>query len=81
MKENNMLVNWKLESDVNDYVKKQFENLGLKNCRIINEESAMSAYLKEALKGAAKTQTKTNFGKPDFHIEKYKQDSLVTYRN
>ncbi|CTO44423.1 N-6 DNA methylase [Streptococcus pneumoniae] len=28
MKENNMLVNWKLESDVNDYVKKQFENLG-----------------------------------------------------
>lgn len=41
----------------------------------------MSAYLKEALKGAAKTQTKTNFGKPDFHIEKYKQDSLVTYRN
>ncbi|CVM54537.1 N-6 DNA methylase [Streptococcus pneumoniae] len=30
MKENNMLVNWKLESDVNDCVKKQFENLGLK---------------------------------------------------
>lgn len=30
MKENNMLVNWKLESDVNDHVKKQFENLGLK---------------------------------------------------
>lgn len=30
MKENNMLVNWKLESDVNDSVKKQFENLGLK---------------------------------------------------
>ena len=25
-----MLVNWKLESDVNDYVKKQFENLSLK---------------------------------------------------
>lgn len=23
MKENNMLVNWKLESDVNDYVKNQ----------------------------------------------------------
>lgn len=45
----------------------------------------MSAYLKEAFKGATKTQTKTqtktNFGKPDFHIEKYKQDSLVTYRN
>ena len=81
MKENNMLVNWKLESDVNDYVKKQFENLGLKNCRIINEESAMSAYLKEALKGRLRHKLRLIFGKPDFHIEKYKQDSLVTYRN
>lgn len=81
MKENNMLVNWKLESDVNDYVKSSLKILVWKNCRIINEESAMSAYLKEAFKGAAKTQTKTNFGKPYFHIEKYKQDSLVTYRN
>ncbi len=49
MKENNMLVNWKLESDVNDYVKKQFENLGLKKLQDYNEESAMSAYLKEPL--------------------------------
>lgn len=77
MKENNMLVNWKLESDVNDYVKKQFENLGLKKLQDYNEESAMSDYLKEALKGAAKTQTKTNFGKPDFHIEKYKQVPIL----
>lgn len=30
----------------------------------------MSEYLKDALKGAAKTKTK--FGKPDFYIEKYK---------
>ena len=67
-----MLVNWKLESDVNDYVKRQFENLGLKKLQDYNEESAMSAYLKEALKGAAKTQTKTNFGKPDFHMKNCK---------
>lgn len=69
-----MSVNWKLESDVNDYVKKQFENLGLKKLVDFNEESAMSDYLKEALQGAAKTQTKTNFGKPDFHVEKYKKN-------
>lgn len=72
-----MLINWKLESDVNDYVKKQFENLGLKKLQDYNEESAMSDYLKEALKGAAKTQTKTNFGKPDFHIEKYKRVPIL----
>ena len=28
-------------------------------------------YMKEALKGAAKTKEKSSFGKPDFHIEKY----------
>lgn len=28
--------------------------------------------MKEALKGSSKTKNKTNFGKPDFHIEKYK---------
>lgn len=32
----------------------------------------MSDYMKEALRGSAKTKNKTNFGKPDFHIEKYK---------
>lgn len=72
-----MVVNWKLESDVNDYVKKQFEMLGLKKLSDYNEESAMSDSLKEALKGAAKTQNKTNFGKPDFHIEKYKQIPIL----
>lgn len=62
---------WKLENDVNDWVKKQLEQIGLKKHTDYNEESAMSDYLKEALKGAAKTESKTNFGKPDFHIEKY----------
>ena len=32
----------------------------------------MSDFMKEALKGSAKTDTKTNFGKPDFHVEKYR---------
>lgn len=31
----------------------------------------MSPYMKDALKGSAKTKTKTNFEIPDFHIEKY----------
>lgn len=64
-------MNWKLESDVNDWVKAQFEQLKLSKHIDYNEESAMSDYMKEALKGAAKTSLKTNFGKPDFHIEKY----------
>ena len=74
-----MTVNWKLESDVNDWVKKQLENLGLVKLVDFNEESGMSDYLKEALKGAAKTKTKTNFGKPDFHVEKY--DIPVIFEN
>ena len=64
-------VMFKLESDVNDYVKTQLTALGLKKLIDFNEESGLSDYMKEALKGSAKTTDKTNFGKPDFHIEKY----------
>lgn len=62
---------WKLENDVNNFVQKSLENLGLRKLQDFNEESAMSDFMKEALKGAAKTKNKTNFGKPDFHCEKY----------
>ena len=62
---------YKLESDVNDYIKECFKEIGLKKLVDYNEESGMSDYMKEALKGSAKTKMKTNFGKPDFHIEKY----------
>ncbi|HEM3704463.1 TPA: N-6 DNA methylase [Streptococcus suis] len=64
-------MNWKLESDVNDWVKHQLEGIGLVKLKDFNEESGMSPYMKEALKGSAKTESKANFGKPDFHIEKY----------
>lgn len=64
-------VRFKLESDVNDYVKAKLTALGLKKLIDFNEESGMSDYMKEALKGSAKTKDKTSFGKPDFHIEKY----------
>ena len=66
-----MINKWKLEDDVNDFVKKSLESLGLKKLTDYNVESGMSEYMKEALKGSSKTKNKTNFGKPDFHIEKY----------
>ncbi|MEJ8752199.1 N-6 DNA methylase [Lagierella sp. ICN-221743] len=66
-----MIEKWKLEDDVNDYVKNKFSEIGFKKLKDYNVESSMSEYMKDALKGSAKTKTKTNFGKPDFHVEKY----------
>lgn len=62
---------WKLEDHVNDYVKKCLGNIGKLNQKGFNVESNMSEFMKEALKGSAKTKNKTNFGKPDFHVEEY----------
>ncbi|MBT1018025.1 hypothetical protein KJY77_02565 [Canibacter sp. lx-72] len=66
-------MNWKLESDVNDWVKKRLETIGLTKHKDYNEESSMSEYMKEALSGSAKTASKTNFGRPDFHVERYQR--------
>ena len=63
---------WTQEDNVSDYVKGCLEKLGLKKLKDYNVESSMSDYMKEALKGSSKTKNKTNFGKPDFHIEKYR---------
>lgn len=60
-----------LEKHVNSWVEKQFENLGLKDQADYHSESAIPDYLKEALRGRAKTENKTNFGKPDFSLTKY----------
>jgi hypothetical protein len=49
---------FKLESDVNDYVKSSLVSLGLKKLIDFNEESGMSEYMKEALRGSAKTKRK-----------------------
>lgn len=59
---------FKLEEHVNDWIKKKFETLNLKNQTDFYTESAIPDYLKEALKGRAKTANKTNFGKPDFSL-------------
>jgi type I restriction enzyme M protein len=69
--------NYKLEEHVNDWVKSQFKKLGLKNQIDYYTESAIPDYLKEALKGRAKTENKTNFGKPDFSLTKYKQTPVI----
>lgn len=68
---------WKLEDDVNDFVKKSLEKIGLEKGKDYRVESNMSEYLKEALKGSAKTKNKTNFGKPDFHLENYKIPVII----
>ncbi|MCM1125876.1 MAG: N-6 DNA methylase [Lachnospiraceae bacterium] len=60
-----------LEADVDDFVKRKFDSLKLRKGIDYNEKSVMSSYMKEALKGAAKTRNKKSFGQPDFHIEKY----------
>ena len=74
---NSELESYKLEEHLNDWVKVQFERLGLKNQKDYYTESAIPDYLKEALRGRAKTENKTNFGKPDFSIIKYAQAPVI----
>lgn len=61
-----------LEADLDDFVKEEFTKLGLTKGNEYDEKSSMSQFMKEALKGAAKTRSKKNFGIPDFHLEKYR---------
>lgn len=68
---------YKLEDHDNDWVKAQLDRLKLKNQKDYYTESAIPDYLKEALKGRAKTENKTNFGKPDFSITQYKQAPVI----
>ncbi len=70
-------IKYKLEDDVNYFVSRYFDNLGLVRGKDYKTESAMSESLKEALKGSAKTEKKTNFGKPDFHLEGYNIPVLI----
>lgn len=66
-----------LEEHVNDWVKKKFESLNLINQTDFYTESAIPDYLKEALKGRAKTVNKTNFGKPDFSLPHIKLAPVI----
>ena len=66
-----MAIRYTLESDVDDYVKASLNSIGLIKLKDYNEKSCMSDYMKTSLKGSAKTHSKTNFGIPDFTVEKY----------
>lgn len=67
---------YKLEDHVNDWVKTQFDKLKLKNQKDYYTESAIPDYLKDALRGRAKTENKTNFGKPDFSLPHYRDHKV-----
>lgn len=68
---------YKLEEHINDWVKTKFEKLSLKNQKDYYTESAIPDYLKDALRGRAKTENKTNFGKPDFSLPHYKHAPVI----
>lgn len=68
---------YKLEDHLNDWVKSKLDKLKLKNQKDYHTESAIPEYLKEALKGRAKTENKTNFGKPDFSITRYDKAPVI----
>ena len=68
---------FKQESDVDDYVKSTLEALGLRKRIDYNEKSGMSDYMRESLRGSAKTLVKTSFGIPDFSVEKYSVPVII----
>lgn len=68
---------WSREDDVDDYIKDILGNLGLVKNKDYNCKSVMSDYMKESLKGASKTDKKSNFGVPDFNIEIYKIPVII----
>lgn len=71
------LTAYKLEEHVNDWVKARFREINLLNQKHYYTESAIPDYLKEALKGRAKTKNKTNFGQPDFSIDCYTEAPVI----
>jgi Type I restriction-modification system methyltransferase subunit len=70
-------VKWANEDSVNDWVNEQLKSVGLKRDIDFFTESNMRDYLKESLRGSAKTIKKTKFGKPDFHTLKYSLPVII----
>lgn len=73
----NEKVKWGNEDSVNDWVNEQLKSMGLKRDIDFFTESNMKPYLKESLRGSAKTVKKTTFGKPDFHTLKYNLPVII----
>ena len=68
---------FQLEAHVDNWVKEKFTQLGLVNSKDFYEQSAMPDFLKEALKGGAKTKSKANFGKPEFSFDKFNNGKIA----
>ena len=66
-----------LERQVDDYVEDELKNKLNLDKQEFGMESNMNEYLKQALKGGAKTDNHTNFGIPDYNITKYSIPVLI----
>ena len=66
-------IKYRLEDHLNNWVKGRFEEMNLIDQVDYYTESAMPDYLKESLKGGAKTESKSLFGKPDFSLTRFNQ--------
>ncbi|OIN35367.1 SAM-dependent methyltransferase [Salmonella enterica subsp. enterica serovar Sarajane] len=64
-------IQWKIENDVDDFVRRKLESFGFVRHIDFFEKTSMSDYMKKALKGGSKTVKKTGFGIPDFVCGKY----------
>ncbi len=71
-----LTLNWAKEVDVDDYVKKKLESLGLIKGKDFREKDA-SEYLKNSLRGASKTKNAKGIAIPDFTCEKYKVNGKI----
>ena len=63
--------------EFSDWFKVQLWNLKLKNQIDYFTESAIPDYLKDSLRWRAKTESKTNFWKPDFSLTKYEIPVII----
>lgn len=70
-------IKWTAENDVDSWVEKKLESLGLKKHIDYNTQKTMSDYMKESLKGYSKTNKKTGIGIPDLNIEKYRIPIII----
>ena len=59
------------ERDVDRYVERELEKIGLVFKKDFNDQRNMSEHLKKALEGSSKTENKKGVGIPDFSVEKY----------
>jgi len=65
------MIHFQDERDVDRFVEDKIKGIGLVLKKDFNDQRNMSDYLKDALKGSSKTESKKGMGIPDFTVEKY----------